>query len=499
MSLASPPTHQFKSYIGGEWYEAVDDSRLVPNLNPATGEKLGDVIMATREDTQRAIDLAQEAFHKWREVPSPRRGDFLFRVVRLLEARKEELARALTMEEGKVITEARGEVQKAINAVEFAAGEGRRLGGHTVDSELPNNFCYTVRQPLGVVGIITPWNFPVAIPLWKMAPCLVSGNTIVFKPATNTPWTACLLMEIFHEAGLPPGVVNMVLGPGRAIGDEIVTNPKIRAISFTGSTGVGMDINKRGAERGIKIQCEMGGKNPIIILEDADLDLAVEATVQGAFGSTGQRCTATSRAIVVEDIADQFVEKLVARTKKLVVGNGMNASSDLGPSVDQAQFDTVLEYIEIGKGEGLKLLAGGSRLTDGEHSHGFFVEPTIFDSVKAHHRLAQEEVFGPVLSVIRVKDFDEAIEVANNVEFGLSSSLYTRDINRVFRYLNRIETGITHVNSPTMGGEAHLPFGGLKNTGLGGREQGREAIDFYTEFKTVYIDYTGEKRTSKVY
>lgn len=499
MSLASPPTHQFKSYIGGAWHEAVDDSRLVPNLNPATGEKLGDVVMATREDTQRAIDLAQEAFEKWRDVPSPKRGDLLFRVVRLLEARKEEIARALTMEEGKVITEARGEVQKAINAVEFAAGEGRRLGGHTVDSELPNNFCYTVRQPLGVVGIITPWNFPVAIPLWKMAPCLVSGNTVVFKPATNTPWTACLLMEIFHEAGLPPGVVNMVLGPGRAVGDEIVTNPKIRAISFTGSTGVGMDINRRGAERGIKIQCEMGGKNPIIILEDANLDLAVEATVQGAFGSTGQRCTATSRAIVVEEIADSFVEKLVARTRKLVVGNGLNAGSDLGPSVDQSQFETVLEYIEIGKGEGLKLLAGGNRLTDGEHAQGFFVEPTIFDGVRPDHRLAQEEVFGPVLSVIRVKDFDEAIAAANNVEFGLSSSLYTSDVNRVFRYLDRIETGITHVNSPTMGGEAHMPFGGLKNTGLGGREQGREAIDFYTEFKTVYIDYTGEKRTSKVY
>ncbi len=499
MSLASPPTHQFKSYIGGEWHDPGEGSRSVPNLNPATGETLGEVLLASREDTRRAIELAHEAFEQWRAVPSPRRGDYLFRVVRLLEARREELARALTMEEGKVITEARGEVQKAINAVEFAAGEGRRLGGHTVDSELPNNFCYTMRQPLGVVGIITPWNFPVAIPLWKMAPCLVCGNTIVFKPATNTPWTACLMMEVLHEAGLPPGVVNMVLGPGSAVGDEIVTNPKIRAISFTGSTGVGMDINRRGAERGIKIQCEMGGKNPIIVMEDADLDLAVEATVQGAFGSTGQRCTATSRAIVVEEVADSFVDKLVARTRKLVVGNGLNAHTDLGPSVDQSQLETVLEYIEIGKKEGCKLLLGGHRLQDAEHSSGFFVEPTIFDQVTPTHRLALEEIFGPVLSVIRVKDFDQAIEVANSVEFGLSSSLYTRDINRVFRYLDRIETGITHINSPTMGGEAHMPFGGLKNTGLGGREQGREAIEFYTEIKSVYIDYTGEKRTSKVY
>jgi alpha-ketoglutaric semialdehyde dehydrogenase len=346
-----------------------------------------------------------------------------------------------------------------------------------------------------VVGIITPWNFPVAIPLWKMAPALVCGNTIVFKPATNTPWTACIMMEIFHEAGVPSGVVNMVLGPGRAVGDEIVTNEHVKAISFTGSNQVGLDINKRGAERGIKIQCEMGGKNPILIMEDADLDLAVEATVQGAFGSTGQRCTATSRAVVLEEIADEFVEKLVARTRQLRMGNGLDSNVDVGPSVDESQHNTVLEYIEIAKNEGAKLLVGGNRI----EGPGYFTEPTVFDHVKPNMRIAQEEVFGPVLSVIRVHNFEEAIEVANNIEFGLSSSLYTRDINRVFRYLDKIETGITHVNSPTMGGEAHLPFGGLKGTGVGGREQGKYAIDFYTEVKTVYIDYTGQKRTSKVY
>ncbi|MEW6280104.1 MAG: aldehyde dehydrogenase family protein [Candidatus Eremiobacterota bacterium] len=498
MSLASPPTQKFKSYIGGEWFEP-PGGRTVANVNPATGEVLGEIVMATREDTRRAVELAHEAFLQWRDVPAPRRGDYLFRVVRLLEARKEELARALTMEEGKLITEARGEVQKAINAVEFAAGEGRRLGGETVYSELPNNICYTMKQPLGVVGVITPWNFPVAIPLWKMAPALVSGNTVVFKPATNTPWTACLLMEVFHEAGLPAGAVNMVLGPGSAVGEEIVTNPRVRAISFTGSNEIGQDINRRGAERGIKVQCEMGGKNPIIVMEDADLDLAVEATVQGAFGSTGQRCTATSRAVVVEEIADAFVEKLLARAKQLKVGNGIDAHNDLGPSVDEGQMRTVLSYIEIGKQEGARLLCGGHRLEDAEHSKGYFVEPTLFDHVKPTMRLAQEEIFGPVLSVIRVKDFDEALEVANGVEFGLSSSLYTRDINRVFRYLDRIETGITHVNSPTMGGEAHLPFGGMKGTGVGGREQGKVAVDFFTELKTVYIDYTGQKRTSKVY
>lgn len=400
---------------------------------------------------------------------------------------------ALHLEEGKLLAEARGEVQKSLNIMEFTAGEGRRLGGQTMPSEMSNTFCYTLKQPLGVVGLITPWNFPVAIPIWKMAPALIAGNTVVLKPASNTPWTAALIAEIFHEAGFPPGVVNMVLGPGSSVGDEIVNNPKVRALSFTGSNQVGQDLYKQGAARGVKVQCEMGGKNPIVILEDADLDLAVEATVQGAFGSTGQRCTATSRAIVIDSVADEFVRKLVARTKDYVAGR------DLGPVVDTAQLKEVLEAIEQAKKDGAKCLSGGKRADDGELTRGFYVEPTLFDHVDPKSHLALEEVFGPVLAILRVKDLDEALEVANSVRYGLSSSIYSKDSNRIFKFLDRIETGITHVNSPTMGGEAQLPFGGVKDTGVGAREQGAVAIDFFTELKTVYIDYTGQKRDSKIY
>ena len=400
---------------------------------------------------------------------------------------------ALHLEEGKLLAEARGEVQKSLNIMEFTAGEGRRLGGQTMPSEMSNTFCYTLKQPLGVVGLITPWNFPVAIPIWKMAPALIAGNTVVLKPASNTPWTAALIAEIFHEAGFPPGVVNMVLGPGSSVGDEIVNNPKVRALSFTGSNQVGQDLYKQGAARGVKVQCEMGGKNPIVILEDADLDLAVEATVQGAFCSTGQRCTATSRAIVIDSVADEFVRKLVARTKDYVAGR------DLGPVVDTAQLKEVLEAIEQAKKDGAKCLSGGKRADDGELTRGFYVEPTLFDHVDPKSHLALEEVFGPVLAILRVKDLDEALEVANSVRYGLSSSIYSKDSNRIFKFLDRIETGITHVNSPTMGGEAQLPFGGVKDTGVGAREQGAVAIDFFTELKTVYIDYTGQKRDSKIY
>lgn len=487
----------YKSYIDGQWVEAT--AGTAPNVNPATGEVLGEIAMSSREQTRAAIEAAQRAFLKWRDVPAPVRANYLFKVVRLMEDRREDLARALTLEEGKILSESRGEVQKAINIVEYIAGEGRRLSGETTPSELPNTFCYTVRQPLGVVGIITPWNFPVAIPMWKMAPALVAGNTCVFKPATLTPWTAALLMEIFHDAGLPAGVVNMVLGKGSTVGEEILDNELVHAISFTGSNEVGLDLYARGAKRGLKVQCEMGGKNPIVVLDDADVDLAVEATAQGAFGSTGQRCTATSRAIVMEGIADEFVSKLAAKAAQVVPGEGVREGVSMGPSVDSSQMETVLRYIGIGQEEGAKLVTGGRRLQEGELGRGCFVEPTIFDHVKPTMRVAQEEIFGPVVSVIRVKDLDEALEVANGVEFGLSSSVYTNDVNRVFKFLDRIETGITHVNSPTMGGEAQLPFGGVKGTGVGPREQGRTAIEFFTELKTVYIDYTGTKRQTNIY
>ncbi|MCW5870933.1 MAG: aldehyde dehydrogenase family protein, partial [Candidatus Eremiobacteraeota bacterium] len=451
------------------------------------------VFLVGREEAKQAIEAAHKAFESWRDTPAPRRGQLLFKAMHLLEQRLEEVATALHLEEGKLLAEARGEVQKSLNILEFTAGEGRRLGGQTVPSEMSNTFCYTIKQPLGVVGLITPWNFPVAIPIWKMAPALIAGNTIVLKPASNTPWTAALIAEIFHEAGFPPGVVNMVLGPGSSVGDEIVNNPKVRALSFTGSNQVGQDLYKQGAARGVKVQCEMGGKNPIVILEDADLDLAVEATVQGAFGSTGQRCTATSRAIVIDSVADEFVRKLVARTKDYHPGR------DLGPVVDTAQLKEVLEAIEQAKKDGAKCLSGGKRSDEGELTRGYYVEPTLFDHVDPKSHLALEEVFGPVLAILRVKDLDEALEVANSVRYGLSSSIYSKDSNRIFKFLDRIETGITHVNSPTMGGEAQLPFGGVKDTGVGAREQGAVAIDFFTELKTVYIDYTGQKRDSKIY
>ncbi|MGH7725157.1 MAG: aldehyde dehydrogenase family protein, partial [Candidatus Eiseniibacteriota bacterium] len=417
----------------------------------------------------------------------------------LLIEHKEELAAILSLEEGKTYSESLGEVGKSINIIEFMAGEGRRLGGETLPSELPRTFIYTVKQPLGVVAVITPWNFPVAIPCWKMAPALVAGNTIVFKPASLTPWTAQRVVELLEQAGLPPGVVNLVHGPGGALGDALVAHPDVRAVSFTGSNEVGTHVYVEGAKRLLKVQCEMGGKNPLVVLEDADLELAADATAQGAFGSTGQRCTATSRAIVIDKVADRFLEMVAERAKKVVVGDPLANGVTMGPSVDARQFDTVLSYLDVGKSEGARLVTGGRRLDGENHAHGFFMEPTVFDGVTHDMRIAREEIFGPVLSVLRVRDFDEAVRVANDVPFGLSSSLYTRDADLALRFVDLIETGIVHLNSPTVGGEAQAPFGGMKGTGVGSREQGRVSLDFFTELKTVYFDYTGRKREGNLY
>jgi alpha-ketoglutaric semialdehyde dehydrogenase len=489
-------THDCRAYINGEW---VSGAARGDNINPANGEKLGTYAKLGREETLGAIDAAQAAYPAWRATPAPKRGDILFKACRLLEQRKEEIARALTMEEGKTLPDALGEVQKSYNILEFIAGEGRRLNGETVPSEMPKTVAYTVREPMGVVGIVTPWNFPVAIPVWKIAPALITGNTVVFKPASNTPWTAELVTRVFADAGLPRGVLNLVTGPGGAVGDTLIDDKRVRAVSFTGSNSVGTRLHERCSSRGAKVQCEMGGKNPLVVLEDADLELAAVATAQGAFGSSGQRCTATSRAIVIDSVADAFVKRVVEIARGLVLGDGLRSDVGMGPVVDDAQLRSVLELIEVGKAEGAKLVCGGKRATSGELSKGMFIEPTVFDHVKPTMRIAQEEVFGPVLSVLRVKDLDEALAVANNVEYGLTSSIYSKDVNRVFEFLDRIETGITHVNSPTMGGEAQLPFGGVKATGVGHREMGRTAIEFYSELKTVYIDYTAQVRTSKVY
>jgi aldehyde dehydrogenase (NAD+) len=416
-----------------------------------------------------------------------------------MEDHKEELAQLLTREEGKTIGESRGELQRSINVAEFCAGESRRLNGETIQSELPANFAYTIRQPLGVVACITPWNFPVAIPVWKIAPALVAGNTVVFKPATLTPATGVRIVELFAEAGIPPGVLNLVIGSGSDAGDEIINHPAVKAISFTGSNPVGIRLYEQASRRGAKVQCEMGGKNPVVIMEDADMDLAVESTVQGAFGSSGQRCTATSRAVVVADVADEFVERIAKRAESMRLGDGANADTEMGPSVDSSQFKTVLRYIDVGQEDGATLVCGGSPATGDALKKGYFVRPTVFDHVTPEMRLAREEVFGPVLAVLRVADFDEAMQVANDCEYGLSSSIFTNDAVRVFRFIDEIETGMTHVNSPTTGGEAHIPFGGIKGTGIGDREQGSTALDFYTDLKVVYVDYTGRKREGDLY
>lgn len=489
----------YRNYIAGEWKES-SSSRTAQNINPAnTDDILGTIRQATRDEARAAVEAAAAAFPSWRATPAPTRGKIVARAARLMEEHKEELAQLLTREEGKTISESRGELQRSINVAEFCAGESRRMNGETIQSELPLNFAYTIKQPLGVVACVTPWNFPVAIPVWKIAPALVAGNSVVFKPASITPATAVRIVEIFETAGVPPGVLNLVLGSGSEAGDEIIGHPAVKAVSFTGSNGVGIRLYEQVSRRGGKCQCEMGGKNPVVVLEDADMDLAVESTAQGAFGSSGQRCTATSRAVVINDIADEFVERIAARAKSMRIGDGADPNTEMGPSVDESQFKTVLSYIDIGREDGATLVCGGSRATGDGLEKGYFVNPTVFDRVTPDMRIAREEIFGPVLSILRVKNFEEAMQVANDCEFGLSSSIFSNDAARIFRFVDEIETGMTHINSPTTGGEAHIPFGGIKGTGIGDREQGSTALDFYTELKVVYVDYTGRKREGNLY
>ena len=492
------------NYINGQWVHSRSGQTL-ERRNPADHlDLIGYAPLSSRDEVREAIEAADRARATWRDTPAPARGKIVLRAARILEEQKDDLARLLTREEGKLLCESLGEIQRTVNIMEYAAGEARRLTGETMPSELARNFAYTLRQPLGVVGLITPWNFPVAVPAWKIAPAVVCGNTLVWKPSELTPFTSRRVVEIFAAAGLPAGVLNMVHGRGEDAGDELVAHPSVRAISFTGSCEVGGIIYARAALQMKKVQCEMGGKNPVVVLADADLELAADNVTAGAFGSTGQRCTATSRVIVEEAVADRFVKMLVERANKLKVGNGAEPGINLGPSVDEAQFKKVLEYIEIGKREA-QLLCGGGPLKSAENKRadsvddGYFIAPTIFDHVSQDARIAQEEIFGPVLSVTRVKNFEEAIAAANNVRFGLTASIFTTDSNRVFQAAERLECGMVHVNSPTVGGEAHVPFGGIKATGIGERETGSTAIDFYTELKVVYVDYTGRKRESKVY
>jgi aldehyde dehydrogenase (NAD+) len=488
-----------QNFIGGAWVSSTS-GKTAPNVNPAdTSEILNYTPLSTREETRSAIAAAKQAFPAWRAVPGPVRGRLLFRAMELMKHRIEDLAVTLTREEGKILKESRGEVQRAINIMEFTAGEGRRLRGSTIPSEMVNTFVYTIRQPVGVIGLVTPWNFPVAIPVWKIAPALLAGNTVVFKPSTFTPLTAIKIMEIFEEAGFPPGTLNMVLGSGATVGDEIVNHPDVHGVSFTGSTEVGLSLYEQASRRGVRVQCEMGGKNPVVVLADADLPLAVEGAIQGGFGSTGQRCTASSRVIVEESVAEKFTALLVARMESIRVGDGMDPASDVGPAVEERQMNTVLEYIGIGRSEGARLLKGGKRMLDGAYAKGYFVEPTLFDNVTPGMRIAQEEIFGPVVAILRARDFDHALEIANGVRFGLSASLYSRDMSAIMRFAELSEVGKVHINSPTIGGEAQAPFGGIKATGIGPRECGTEVFEFYTETKTVYVDFTGRKRETNIY
>ncbi len=479
-----------KLLIDGKWVEG-SSGKTFRSINPAnTEEVLGEFQRGTAEDMKLALDAAERAHQGWAERLPHERGACLTRAAEIIERRAEELGELLTREEGKTLPEGRGEVLRAAQVFRYFGGEGYRLCGQSIPSVRKDVFIYTFKKPLGVVGIITPWNFPIAIPAWKIAPALVSGNCCVFKPASNTPLIATRLVEVLQEAGLPAGVLNLVTGPGGELGDALLSFPSLKAISFTGSTVVGMGLQDKAARRMIKTQLEMGGKNPTIVLEDADLDAAMAMVTDSAFFSTGQRCTATSRAILHERVAEPFIEGLLKRVRTLKVGNGLEEGVEIGPLVDENQYRTVLGYIDVGREEGAELLFGGRSLKEGPLGKGYFVEPTIFDHVEPGMRIAQEEIFGPVLSIIRVKDLEEALKVANSVEYGLSACLVTRDLSRAFKYIGEIESGMIMVNLPTAGVELQAPFGGTKASSSGFREQGQVAVDFFTELRTVYLRHT---------
>lgn len=486
---------EYQLLIHGEWVGSSTND-IFDDINPATLEKLATLQVASGDDVTRAVKSAQEAFVSWSETPPPKRAHILFKAARILEEQKEELARLLTREMGKVISEARGDIQEAIDITLYAAGEGRRMFGETTTSELKNKFCMTVLRPIGVIGMITPWNFPMAIPAWKVMPALVAGNTIVMKPASDTPLLTIRMVEVLMEAGLPPGVINLVFGPGSIVGSAIIHHPGIMAISFTGSLETGKWIVSECGKEMKRVSVELGGKNPIIIMDDADLDLAVDGVIWGAFGTTGQRCTAASRVIIHEKVKAPFTDKLLARTRALTLGDGLLPETDVGPVINQSQLDKIKHYARIGQDEGALLLTGGHVADPG--LPGYFFEPTIFTDVSQDMRIAREEIFGPVVALITVTGLDEAIEAANNTEYGLSSSIYTRDITSAFQAIEKIDAGITYINSSTIGAEVHLPFGGVKGTGNGFREAGTEAVKEFTEVKAVYFDYSGKLQKAQI-
>jgi aldehyde dehydrogenase (NAD+) len=487
---------EYGVYIDGDWGDSTGEE-FFDVINPTNGEVLAKFPQCTREDVQKALVAATDAFPKWKATPPAKRGLVLLEAARILRERKDELGKMLARENGKIIAEARGEVQEAIDFFEYIAGEGRRLLGETVATELPDKFAMTVRLPAGIAGLITPWNFPIAIPSWKIGAAIISGCTAVFKPASGTPVLGAKLVSILEEAGLPGGVLNMVTGRGSVVGDEIVTNPRVSVISFTGGVETGKEIYTKGAARLANVGLELGGKNPIILMDDCDQDLAMEGVLFAAFGTAGQRCTACSRLIIHEKVYEEFLEDLVEETEALKVGDPLDPSIDVGPVKGKEQEEKILGYIDIGKGEGAKLRCGGYKLTGDGYDLGHFIKPTIFEA-RPEMRIAKEEIFGPVLAVLKARSYDEAVKIANNVEYGLSSSIYTRDIRLAFRAVHDIEAGITYVNAPTIGSEVQLPFGGVKSTGNGHREAGTTAIDEFTEIKTVYVDYSGRLQKAQI-
>ncbi|MFB7302554.1 aldehyde dehydrogenase family protein [Heyndrickxia sporothermodurans] len=497
MSNAVISGEKVVNYINGEWTVPVKE-KYAAIINPATGEAIGDILLSSKEDVDLAVEAAKKAQKKWALVPAPQRAELLYRVGLIMKERKEELARILTQEMGKVIEEARGEVQEGIDMAFYMAGEGRRLFGNTTPSELKDKFAMSIRVPVGIVGIITPWNFPIAIATWKSFPAIVGGNAVVWKPATETPLMARELVKIFEEAGLPKGVINLVCGSGSQVGNAIVEHPDIDVISFTGSNEVGRTIAETCGRLLKRVSLEMGGKNAVIVMDDADLTLAVEGILWSAFGTSGQRCTACSRVIVHESVKEQLEERLLVAMEKLTLGNGLDESVKVGPVINGSALQKIHEYVGIGKDEGAKLLAGGSIVKHEEYTNGYYYEPTLFTDVKPDMRIAQEEIFGPVVSIIPVKSFEEAIEVNNGVTYGLSSSIFTRDVNRVFAAQRDLDTGIVYVNAGTTGAEIHLPFGGTKGTGNGHRDSGVQALDVFTEWKSVYVDYSGKLQRAQI-
>jgi acyl-CoA reductase-like NAD-dependent aldehyde dehydrogenase len=487
---------KYLNYINGEWV-AAKSGKTYEDRNPADpSDVIGIFPASDKTDVDYAVSVAKKAFETWRLTPAPRRAEILFRAGQIFLERKEELSREMTREMGKVLAEARGDVQEVIDMTFYAAGEGRRMFGQTTPSELQNKFAMSVRMPLGVVGLITPWNFPMAIPSWKVMPALVCGNTVVIKPASDTPLMTTRLVEILEEAGLPKGVLNLVHGSGSAVGEPMMAHPDVKLISFTGSCEVGRNVNEKCAPSFKRVSLEMGGKNATIIMDDANLDLACDGVIWGAFGTSGQRCTATSRVIVHKKVHAEVRDRLVKKINTLKLGYGLNPGVEIGPVVNESAMNKILEFIEIGKKEGAEMLTGGER--DIAAGPGWFVKPTLFDNVKPNMRIAQEEIFGPVTALIPVESLEEAIQVANGIDFGLSTAIYTKNVNDSFRAMRDLDSGITYVNAPTIGAEVHLPFGGTKNTGNGHREAAEACLDAFTEWKTIYVDYSDKLQRAQI-